>query len=365
MANNVKKVNTIAIASIGKINGQNDSDLVKLNGEEFTKVPPVWSGTRAILHGAYTYTWTPTHAYAGGGWVFEDVQYKTLDSDAATADFGNLLEARAFFRGSGSNGTRTVAGCGNNLSSRSANIDYTTAASLGEVYDHGDLDVATSYGCPDGGSNGTIVLFCGGNTAAGSTAVIEEMTIASSGASDNGGELQSASKYQSASLGDSKCLILDEVTASGKEDMSQHSFTSGADASAYGNVASVPTSNIGTVCSSDRVVYGGGTGGTAGGSTKLDTIQWFAVAGGSDSTDAANLIMAISGSSGTSDKTRGEFYGGIAGSPNVYIRNEIQKIAIASISGTAGDVDDLTFPTGADTYTTAGGAARISSQTAS
>jgi hypothetical protein len=36
MANNVVKVNGIAIASIAKINGQTDSDLAKLNGEEFT-----------------------------------------------------------------------------------------------------------------------------------------------------------------------------------------------------------------------------------------------------------------------------------------------------------------------------------------
>ena len=38
MANNVKKVNGIAIASIAKINGQTDSDLAKINGEEFTGV---------------------------------------------------------------------------------------------------------------------------------------------------------------------------------------------------------------------------------------------------------------------------------------------------------------------------------------
>ena len=39
MANNVLKVNGIAIASIAKINGQTDSDLAKLNGEEFTGTP--------------------------------------------------------------------------------------------------------------------------------------------------------------------------------------------------------------------------------------------------------------------------------------------------------------------------------------
>ena len=36
MANNVVKVNSIAIANIAKINGQTDDDLAKLNGEEFT-----------------------------------------------------------------------------------------------------------------------------------------------------------------------------------------------------------------------------------------------------------------------------------------------------------------------------------------
>ena len=40
MANNVLKVNGIAIASIAKINGQTDSDLAKINGEEFTGTPP-------------------------------------------------------------------------------------------------------------------------------------------------------------------------------------------------------------------------------------------------------------------------------------------------------------------------------------
>jgi len=40
MANAVTKVNSIAIANIAKINGQNDSDLAKLNTLEFTGVAP-------------------------------------------------------------------------------------------------------------------------------------------------------------------------------------------------------------------------------------------------------------------------------------------------------------------------------------
>ena len=38
MANNVLKVNGIAIADIAKINGETDDDIAKLNGEEFTGV---------------------------------------------------------------------------------------------------------------------------------------------------------------------------------------------------------------------------------------------------------------------------------------------------------------------------------------
>jgi hypothetical protein len=45
MANNVVKVNGIAIANIAKINGQNDSDLAKLNGEEFTGYNPTEAHT--------------------------------------------------------------------------------------------------------------------------------------------------------------------------------------------------------------------------------------------------------------------------------------------------------------------------------
>ena len=39
MANNVLKVNGIAIANIAKLNGITDANLVKLNGEEFTGTP--------------------------------------------------------------------------------------------------------------------------------------------------------------------------------------------------------------------------------------------------------------------------------------------------------------------------------------
>ena len=367
MANNVSKVNTISIGSIGKINGQNDSDLAKLNGEEFTYVPPVWSGTRAVLMGAYTYSWTPTYGSAGSSVYLNEVGYKTLDSDSNTSDWGDLNSARGVATGSGSNGTRTVQGGGNTASGFSDSIDILTAASTGTISDHGNLALATYTGCWDGASNGTTLLFIGGWKGGSfpyATDMIQEMTIASSGAADNGADLRYWGYGQCASMGDSKTLMLEEeFQATGKEEISYHNFVSGADATDASRVATVPTSTAGMANSSTRAVIAGGAGDSVGGGTVHDKIQVFTVDSSADSEDEADLVQIIYRLSGTSDKTRGEFYGG-TGSGGEYMQNDIQKIAIASISNAA-DCGDLAFSTGADTYTHAGSGSGIASQTAS
>ena len=62
MANNVLKVNGIAIADIAKINGQNDADLAKLNGEEFVSA-----------FGGITWSTDDTVPASGGGGKFGNV----------------------------------------------------------------------------------------------------------------------------------------------------------------------------------------------------------------------------------------------------------------------------------------------------
>ena len=58
MANNVVKVNGIAIANIAKLNGITDANLVKLNGREFTGAPPDDHVLLATATGAYTRSFT-------------------------------------------------------------------------------------------------------------------------------------------------------------------------------------------------------------------------------------------------------------------------------------------------------------------
>jgi len=378
MANETEKVNTIAIADIEKINGKTDDNIENLSGLEFTGTPPDWKGTRAVIMGAGNYT------AAGSARTSAFIQYKTLDSDADTADFGDLLVMRAQQRGSGSNNTRAV--CGGGFSVNNSNvttqdlddIDYVTVASVGTVGDAGDLATGASQGGQSGASNGTLCLFMGGNTDDANIANIEHMTISSTGATDGGGVLTAASRRHAASNGDSKSLIVGVATGLvGQTNVDEHNFSTDGDASDYGNAASVGMKYSGVVCSTSRVIIGGGRDGSW---NAINTIQSFAVAGGSDSTDEADLVLAVSQVSGTSDGTRGEFYGGLGGGTvthtanpalGTYVQNDIQKITIASISNAA-DCGDLVTEGdsggGADwstghQYSDSGGAMNMSSQT--
>ena len=357
MANEVKKVNTIAIADIKNINTQTDANIKELNGQEFTGVPPDWRGDRAIFGGVYAYTG------AGSSLYLNEIHYKAINSGTDSADFGDLQETRSIQRGSGSTGTRTVMGGGyTGAGTRSANIDYTTVASIGTTGDAGDLDTAAYYGCGDGASNGVTCLFLGGNTASGVIDEIEEMNMASTGASDNGGEMRSAAIYGAASNGDSKSIILDDSPSVGKTELSAHNFVSGADATDSGNVLTVGVGNLGSCANATIVVFAGGylTGYTA-----TDTIQSVPVDSSSDSENEGDLVQIVYALSGTSndDGTKGEFYGGLGqgGSPAQYIQDDIQRITFASLTNSA-DEGDLTFTVSAGTYTHAGGASYLSSQ---
>ena len=85
MANAVEKLNTIAIADIEKVNTLTDDNIEDLNTLEFTGVVPDWKGTRAIIMGGEYYD------TAGNTTGVVSVQYKTLDSDVDTTDFGDLI----------------------------------------------------------------------------------------------------------------------------------------------------------------------------------------------------------------------------------------------------------------------------------
>jgi len=348
MANNVKKVNTIAIADIGKVNGQNDTDLAKLNGEEFTGVVPDWKGSRAIIGGGWAYN------AAGSGQSVISILYKTLVSDVDTSDFGDLAAAKQVFTGSGSNGTTVVMGGGSSYpasggsSYTTVTIDYMTAASVGTVGDAGDLDQTSREGSNQGASNGTLCFFVGGHFGSSPYNLdsMQQMTISSTGGASGAGDIQGgATSKHTTSNGDTKFLIMGIGTAeAAKTAIDTHDFDTSGDSSAYGSVATIAMGRTASVSATNRVVTGGGY--VQFGPTIIGTrMSFFPVASNADgdSSDEADLVVGAAGHGATSNGTRGEFYGGFASSSDGYAQSDIQKITIASLANTT-DVGDLTTP---------------------
>ena len=75
MANEIEKVNTIAIADIEKVSGRTDDNIEKLSGLEFTGFVGDWKGTRAFYFGGWYYT------SSGSGRGSDHIQYKTMTTD--------------------------------------------------------------------------------------------------------------------------------------------------------------------------------------------------------------------------------------------------------------------------------------------
>jgi hypothetical protein len=93
MANNVLKVNSIAIASIAKINGQTDADLAKINGEEFTSALP---DARELIQEEVNFTNETTVSFdtsvsTAGNFDYFMFQFINIhsDSDAVTFRFAS------------------------------------------------------------------------------------------------------------------------------------------------------------------------------------------------------------------------------------------------------------------------------------
>ena len=205
MANEIEKVNTIAIADIEKINGKTDDNIEKLNTFEFAGVSiPSWAGTRAVIGGGTV----SVHADQNV------LQYKTVGATANTADFGDLQSLRSQHQCAGSNQTRGIFGGGMGRSGATqiygvTDTDYITVASTGNGTDFGDMDLQSAYGIRSGCSNGTLLFSAGGwsGTASANLDQMEYYTIASTGNGTDAGNLSEAKSSCGGTSGDSRYLI--------------------------------------------------------------------------------------------------------------------------------------------------------------
>ena len=360
MANEIEKLNTIEIADIEKVNNLSDDDVEKINTLEFTGTVTDWKGSRAFYFGGWYYT------SSGSGRGSDHIQYKTMTTDGNMGDFGDLsLSSAHQFLGSGSNGTRVMRGggqgitaLGGGLADVDETIDYWTAASTTNASDAGDLDEPGEQGSSGGASNGTLCMFMDDT--------IQYQNIFSTGGSTLGGELTAASTQHEASNGDTYSLICGiNVNAHGATDdaIDQHNFSTSADATDFGGVVKIGVGGGTGLCSSTtRVIFGGGWVDSS--YTRSDEIHYLTIASPSDSTDAMDLAQALSNVCATSDGTRGEWYAGRANAG--FIQNDIMKVTIASLTGTATIIGDLANEDtdGPHTYCEAGAVLNGGAQTA-
>ena len=354
----IEKFMTVSAGDIEKIMGVAVGDIEAIMG--FGVVTgPAWTGTRAVIFGART-------TVSSAAVSLNDMLYKTLASDSNTSDFGDMVTDRSDAKGSGSNGTRLVQGGGTELNSGTAtygvdDIDYITAASTGAGTDFGNLFNSCAGGGVNGASNATLCFFNGGNDGAQNDD-IEYITIASTGNGTDAGNLDAAGNLHETSNGDSKYLIIGGYIGNTPPEKSVHynAFSTSANAADFSDGV-YNTYAAGSVCAVDRVIVGGGTTGTTSAWGYEDEMQYFPVASAADGLDFGDLVENNKHIGGTSDGTRGEFYGGQNPSGEVFL-NRIQKVTIGTL-GNASDIGDLTF-TGvtATSGTEAGGGKEASAQ---
>ena len=357
----VKNVMGVSADDIKSIMGVAVDDIKTIVGLDWPASGLAWGGTRSVIFGGNGAT-----QYGGKLDTTDYILYKTLASDSNTSTFGQMVTDRDIAKGSGSNVARAVVGGGNKVASETTTygieeIDYITVGSTGNGTDFGNLVDSAGQGGFDGASNGTLCFFNGGWDGTRNDDM-EYITIASTGNGTDAGNLEAATNGHSTSHGDSKYLIMGGYLGSGYpiDTVSENNFHTTNGATDYGSVGVVGMNKAAVACSTARVVCAGGY--TALDAwTRGDQIHYFPIASSADSTDAGNLHTPMFDACGTSDGTRGEFYGGehVDG----VVHNEIQKITIASV-GDATDVGDLTSPDfGATTYNDAGGVHGSSAQT--
>ena len=347
MANEIEKVNTIEISDIEKFNGKTDDNIEKLNSLEFVGVvAPLFAGTRAVIAGG------------ADGTSLEDttsnMDYKTIDSDSNALTFGVLVAARAMFKGAGSNISRGVWVSGRtdgypNTHTHVDNMDYRAVGSTGFAADFGDAVNATANGARDGSSNGTLLFSCGGfrSGAGNQQDDMEYITIASTGNGTNAGDLMEVNNGCVGTHGNTRYLVAGgyDGGASQLNRIQYNDFSTSADCSDFGDLTQADqypgsASSVTRACIWHSDAYNEAGGGTL-------RIDFVTVASTGNASDFGDKAIQSAESTGTSNGTRGELYGGEiqggesgseSGSPAV---NIIQKITIDS-AGNASNIGNLT-----------------------
>ena len=347
MANEVKKLNTIAITDIKNVNGQTDENIKEFNAQEFQGYAGTagdWHGPRFVGMGDILYSPYTGYSY------YDDIQYKAATSGGDAADWGSATKEAYGFAAGFSNGTRMVAMDGEIASPTTydTTIDYITTASTGNTYDFGDVRISKRYAA--GCSDGTYGMSVGGYTGVAATAAsLEYVTIASTGNSASWGEISSAvygaTQAHAGAIGGTTRGVLWNAKDGLTNIIEYWTWASTGDTSDFGDL-STTADKVGDAGCEDTVrgvmyTIGGQWSPSGEGS---ENIEYITMSTTGNSTDFGNATEYVSLSGSFSDGTRAESWGGRWYGPNndaYTTATHIEYITIASAgNGTdAGDLD--------------------------
>ena len=323
MANEVEKLNTIAIADIEKFNTFADSDIEKINTLEFTGTHTNWLGAKGFLFGGYS-----------GGASQAQIDTWNITSYGSVADFGDLGLDRQTRDGFSDKTTVGTFGGYSDSESYSNNIDYITAAS----YAQAEASSVIGHRAPQVVTNGTRAVRAGGGSAV--TAMLtdsEYVTIASKDSgSDTGFDINSPGARAGAAISNQTYGVIhngyDYASSAYLSELQRFSITASSGTSDNFGDSQVDAYGTGGCEDGSRGIMMGGT--ASGG--KINMIQTVNIGGSGGATDSGeDLSTATSFGACVSDGTKGQFVSPSGDS------NGIQQVTIQSLA-TATDPGDVT-----------------------
>ena len=364
MANETKKVNTIAITDIEKIMGKTDANIEKLSGLEFAG----YSGTAAGFHG-------PRYVAIGGfndadysSWArfLRNMDYGSIDSTANAGDFGDtpLMSNGGTYgshmRGTAcvSNGTRVVAAqSDSDLSTWPDQNEYITTASTGNSSDHGDMNMGQTKTWA-GSSSGTYGAWFGCYlNGDGGRDDIRYVTVSSTGNSADWGDLTYQITDGTGVSNATRGIRINGETRnqniSGYDNIIDYwAWSSTGNASDFGDRSnhSFDACRNGTEDSVRGIVAGGRAwGGSTTYTNAINNMDYITIASTGNAVDFGDLMTQTLSPGGASNGTRGQFMGGYEAFNSPYpLLDNIQYISFASTGNTtdAGNLVDARWEHG-------------------
>ena len=322
MANEIEKLNTIAIGDIEKFNTVASSDIEKINTLEFTGTHTNWLGAKGFLFGGYS-----------GGATQAQIDTWNISSYGSVADFGDLGQDRQTRDGFSDKTYVGTFGGYSDSESYSKNIDYITAAS----YTQAEASSVIGHRAPQVVTNGTRAVRAGGGSAV--TAMLtdsEYVTIASrNDGVDAGFDIESPGARAGAAMSNQTYGVIHEGYDYGASaylsNLQRFSIATTANATDFGD-SEVDAYGVGGCEDGSRGIMMGGT--ASGGKTNM--MQIVNIGGSVGATDSEeDLATATSFGACVSDGTKGQFVSPSGDS------NGIQQVTIQSL-GTASDPGDVT-----------------------